>query len=81
VGDLDPARRGGRLDDRGGGHLDPLGRRWRGRALARAVLEVRAALVLDVAEELGVLGVLAVGGGAGEPANHVLEAGARADLG
>jgi len=39
--------------------------------LACAVLEVRAALVLDVAKELGVLAVLAVvGGGDGEPANR-----------
>jgi hypothetical protein len=37
-----------------------------------------AALVLDVAQELQELGGLAVGGGDGEPANHVLEAGERA---
>jgi len=42
--------------------------------LACAVLEALAALVLDVAQELGVLAV----GGDGEPANHVLEAGERA---
>jgi hypothetical protein len=37
-----------------------------------------AARVLDVAQELQELGGLAVGGGDGEPANHVLEAGERA---
>jgi len=70
VGDLDPARRGGWLADRGGGAGDQLealdrgarragGRRDRGAAvaLACAVLEVRAALVLDVAQALQELGV------------------------
>jgi hypothetical protein len=60
---------GGRLAE-GGGNLAGAGAAV---ALAGAALEV-----LDVALELQEFEVLAVGGGDGEPANHVLEAGERA---
>jgi hypothetical protein len=67
VGDLDPDRRGGRLADRGGGNLDPLGRRWRGSSTPRST----AALVLAAAQELGVIAVVG-GAGRGSRASRVL---------